>query len=65
MTTVAEEVTSVDGLQLCFAGGPLTLTFDPQGLYTARGHLMTTGAQEVMTVDELQLHFVEDSPGGI
>ena len=42
LTTGAEEVTTVDELQLCFAGvvgGPLTLTFDPQGSYTGRGHL--------------------------
>ena len=53
MTTGAEEVTTEDELQLCFArgvvGGPLTLSFDSKGLYTARGHPMTTGAQEVMT----------------
>ena len=59
----------MDEVQLRFAGrvvgGPLTLTFDPQGSYTARRYPMTNGAQEVMTVDELQLHFVEDSPGGI
>ena len=68
MNTGAEEVMTVDELQLCFAGfvgGSLTLTFDPQGSYTGRGHPMTTGAQEMMTVDELQLHFVEDSPRGI
>ena len=68
MTTGAKEVATVDELQLCFAGvvgGPLTLTFDPQGWYTGRGHPITTGAQEMMTVDELQLHFVEDSSGGI
>ena len=68
MTTGAEEVMTIDELQLCFAGvvgGPLTLTFDPQGSYTGRGHPMTTGAQEMMTVDELQVPFVEDSAGGI
>ena len=65
MTTGAEEVMTVDELQLCFAGvggGPLTLNFNPQGSYTGRGHPMTTGTQEMMTVDKLQLYFVEDSP---
>ena len=54
MTTGAQEVTTVDELQLRFVGGggvdggPLT-----SGSYAERGRPMTTGAQEVTTVDEL------------
>ena len=69
MTTGAEEVTTVDELQLCFAGvvgGPLTLTFDRWG------HTLGEGtpddhwsSRDDDRTHELQLHFVEDSPGGI
>ena len=58
MTTEAQEVTTVDELQLRFVGGggfvegPLTL----RGL----GRPMTTEDQEVTTVDELQLRFLEE-----
>ena len=58
MTTGAEEVTTVDERQLCFAGvvgGPLTLTFDPQGSYIGRGYPITTGAQEMMTINNFNI----------
>ena len=55
MTTEAQEVTTVDELQLRFVGG---VALTPQGSYAERGRPMTTEAQEVMTVDELQLRFV-------
>ena len=60
MTTGAQEVTTVDELQLRFiggggvVGGPLTL----RGRMLRGGSPMTTGAQEVTTVDELQLRFI-------
>ena len=47
MTTGAQEVTTVDELQLRFVGGPLTRS------YAERGRPITTEAQEVTTVDEL------------
>ena len=58
MTTEAQEVTTVDELQLRFVGGgvvegPLTLR-----VYAERG--CPIEAQEVTTVDELQLRFMEE-----
>ena len=68
MTTGAQEVTTVDELQLRFVGGggvgSCWRTFDPQGSYAERGRPMTTGALEVTTVDELQLRFDGGGGGG-
>ena len=58
MTTEAQEVTTVDELQLRFVGGVVGRTFDP-GSYAEIGRPMTTGALEVTT---LQLCF--DGGGG-
>ena len=60
MTTGAQEVTTVDELQLRFIGGGVV-----EGPLTLRVRMlpMTTGAQEVTTVDELQLRF--DGGGGV
>ena len=57
MTTEAQEVTTVDELQLRFVGGGGVV----EGPLTLRGlRPMTTEAQEVTTVDELQLRFLEE-----
>ena len=55
MTTGAQEVTTVDELQLRFIGGGGVVG----GPFNAeRGRPVTTRAQEVTTVDELQLRFI-------
>ena len=56
MTTEAQEVTTVDELQLRFVGGGGVV--EGPGVYAERGRPMTTEVQEVTIVDELQLRFV-------
>ena len=58
MTTEAQEVTTVDKLQLRFMEEKELLK--DLGVYAERGRPMTTEAQEVTTVDELQLRFLEE-----